>query len=116
LQQLVKASIAVVGDRIWIGGFDDLGGVIARLDPATLAPIVSSPVARDIGGVIVAPGSNGVWITTSGPGVWCIDANNGAILARWRDATTPVASSAGHAYVIVQGTVRNLLLPNPCAG
>lgn len=113
--RLNSGSIAIIGDEIWIGGSGDYGAILARLDPATLAPLQTSPVALEAGGVAVSAGGRDVWVSTSGPGLWCLDARNGDILARWPTASGPVTSRAGAAYVVDERSVVPLPL-NTCVG
>jgi len=117
---LIKGSIAIVGDEIWVGGYG--GGIrggyralVARLDPVTLAPVQTSSIALRVDRVDVSPGARDIWVTTGAVGVWCIDAVDGTILERWPSASAPVTSGLGGAYVIDAGLVVPLVLRG-CAG
>lgn len=126
---LVKGSIAVVRDAIWVGGYDGraLGGyhaVVARLDPTTLAPVQTSAVALQVDRLVVSAGARDIWVSTSGPGLWCVDASTGNVLENWPSTAAPVTSEVGwgpvnsrvsSAYVIEAGAVRPLVLTG-CAG
>lgn len=117
---LIKGSIAVVGDQIWVGGYG--GGaragyraIVARLDPVTLSPVQTSSVALKVDRVDVAPGASNIWVTTSRPGLWCVDARTGAILEEWPGGVAPVTSTVGAAYAIDSGSVVPLILQG-CGG
>jgi hypothetical protein len=112
---LNRGSIAVVGDDIWVGGSGDYGAVMARLDPMTLAPLQTSPVALEANAVVVSPGARDLWVSASGTGLWCLDARTGSVLVQWPTASVPVASRGGAAYVLTGGSVLPLAL-NGCAG
>lgn len=126
---LIKASIAVVGDAIWVGGYggDSLGGrhaIVARLNPTTLVPVATSAVALTVARVIVSGGTNDIWISTDGAGLWCIDPTTGEVLQHWLTATGPVVSEAAHgpvqsragsAYAFEAGRLVTLVLTG-CTG
>jgi hypothetical protein len=90
--------------------------VLVRLDPTTLGPIGTTMAARGGGGATVTAGERDIWVDTGGPGLWCVDADSGAILAQWPSASAPVSSRLGDAYVVVHGTVHSILLPESCNG
>jgi hypothetical protein len=121
---LADPGLAVVGDAIWVGGNDGRHSVIARLDPQTLARVQTSPVAPEGDRIDVWPGTDDVWVSGTGPGLWCIDADTGDIRQHWPSETGPVTSQRGHgpvqsrtgrAYVIDAGQVVSLDLVG-CAG
>lgn len=111
---LIEGSIAVVGDEIWVGGSGDRGGLIARLDPATLAPVQTSGVALKVDRVVLSSGARDIWVGTGGPGLWCVDAANGDILEHWAVGGAPT-SRAGAAYFVDFGAVVPLVLAG-CTG
>ncbi|MCU1655685.1 MAG: hypothetical protein JWO57_341 [Pseudonocardiales bacterium] len=113
---LAKGSLASVGDDLWVGGYGDFGTVLVRLDPRTLGPIGTTMAARGGGGATVTAGERDIWVDTGGPGLWCVDADSGAILAQWPSASAPVSSRLGDAYVVVHGSVHSILLPESCNG
>lgn len=113
--KLNQGSIAVVGDDIWVAGSGDYGAVMARLDPATLAPLQTSPVALEAKGLAVSSGARDLWVSATGAGLWCLDARSGTVLVQWHSATAPVTSRTGAAYVVKKGSVVPLALDG-CAG
>jgi hypothetical protein len=117
LEGLVNGSLAVIDKAIWAGGFGTYGALLARLEPATLAAVRTSPVAAEMHGAIVAAGERSLWVvSTRGAGLWCLDPVGGEKRAFWPEASSPVASRSGVAYVVDRGRVRRLALPEGCAG
>ncbi|MEP7019373.1 MAG: hypothetical protein ABI808_01885 [Pseudonocardiales bacterium] len=126
---LIKASITVAGDAIWVGGYggDPRSGyhaIVAALDPITLTPVATSAVALKVERVIVSRGTHDIWIGTDGPGLWCIDPYSGDVLQHWPYATAPVTSQVGRgpvqsraasAYAVYAGRLVSLVLSG-CAG
>lgn len=113
--KLNQGSIAVVGDDIWVAGSGDYGAVMARLDPGTLAPLQTSPVALEAKALAVSSGARDLWVSASGAGLWCLDARSGTVLVQWPSARAPVTSRTGAAYVVTKGSVVPLALDG-CAG
>jgi hypothetical protein len=121
---LANGSIVVVGDAIWVAGYGDRRSVVARLDPASLAAVYLSRVAPQGDRIVVSPGSRDVWVSGTGPGLWCIDAQTGTVRQQWPSSkgpvtsergTGPVQSRAGSAYAIDEGRLVSLVLAG-CAG
>jgi len=126
---LINGTIAIVGDAIWVGGYGGgaRGGyraLVARLDPATLAPVQTSAIALQLDRVVVSAGTRDIWVSTNRPGLWCLDASTGNVLEHWPSAVAPVTSEVGWgpvisrvstAYVIEAGSLRPLVLAG-CAG
>jgi len=126
---LIKASITVAGDAIWVGGYggyprSGYHAIVAALDPTTLTPVATSAVALRVERVIVSRGTHDIWIGTDGPGLWCIDPHTGNVLQHWPYATAPVTSQvgrgpvqsrAGSAYAVYAGHLVSLVLAG-CAG
>jgi hypothetical protein len=121
---LVNGSIAIAGDAIWVAGYDGHHPVVARLDPLTFASVQASAVRPRGERIIVSPGTNDVWVTGTGPGLWCIDANTGNVHQHWPGAEAPVTSQrgdgpvqsrAGSAYAVEGGQLVSLFLAG-CAG
>jgi hypothetical protein len=119
LVRTTKASLGVAGDgTIWLAGFDTGAGVLMKLDPATLRPVLHSPLDPSIepGSVLVASGAGVVWIRPGGSDqLNCIDARTGRSLQMWVVAGD-VASSAHRALVTtVDGSAGPLRLTR-CQG
>jgi hypothetical protein len=124
LGQIRNGSIAIVGGAIWVAGYDGHHPVVARVDPVSLALVQTSVVAPKGDRIVVSAGTDDVWVSGSGPGLWCIAADNGILHQYWPSATAPVASQRGHgpvqsragsAYVIDAGRLVSLDLAG-CAG
>lgn len=116
---IAKASMAVVNGAIWIGGFGEAqqNAPLYRLDPATLRPETTSPLARNLGpgAVIVAGGVLDVWVRDGGSGaLHCIDAAAGNPLQHWT-IDGPVSSGGGNALVAT-GTGMIPLALRSCSG
>jgi outer membrane protein assembly factor BamB len=116
--RLADETLEVSGDRIWVGGHQDDRPVLWRLDPTSLAPIVT---ARPPGGfgarvVVVAAGDRVLWLRTSDDqrSLYCVDAVRGVILQTWRVRGT-VDSVADLAYVDTPDGVQPLHLAR-CPG
>jgi hypothetical protein len=120
-----KESIAVVGDRIWVGGYGS-GGTerLVRLDPRTLRRVGGSPVTRQVGpGAILWAGQSVLWVRDGGDeGLSCVDPSSGAILQQWPAVQGPVASVTGAAFGLgdADGTSNTnssrLVLAGHCTG
>jgi hypothetical protein len=121
---LVNGSIAIVGGAVWVAGYDGHHPVVGRLDPVSLALVQTSGVAPQGDRIVVSPGTDDLWVSGTGPGLWCIAADNGILHQYWPNARAPVASQrgygpvqsrAGSAYVISAGQLVSLVLAG-CAG
>jgi outer membrane protein assembly factor BamB len=116
---LSNGSVAVVGGRIWLGGYSADGAVLYRLDPRTLAPLAGGPAPTfDPGAIVVAGGAHVVWVRNGGVSnlLACVDASTGRIEQRWRlPGAGVVASSNGTAVVATDEGVLSLVLVG-CAG
>ena len=95
---LANGSIAVVGDAIWIAGYD-VASVVARLDAETLAAVQLSPVTPSGDRIVISPGTDVVWVGGAGPGLWCLDPGTGRVLQTWLTAQAPVTSQRGRGPV-----------------
>ena len=95
-------SIAVVDDRIWVGGYGS-GATpwLRRLDPRTLRPIGTSPVTGLGPGAILWPGRSVLWVRAGGDETLsCLDPAHGQVLQRWPAVHGPVASVPGVAVAV----------------
>jgi hypothetical protein len=118
-----KESIAVVGDQIWVGGYGS-GSTprLFHLDGSSLQPLPTptevSGADGSLGpGAIVWPGQSVVWVRSGGSeGLACIDPQTGALLEEWNAVQGPVASVAGKAYAVSDGSLDQLSLSGGCAG
>jgi hypothetical protein len=98
-----KESIAVVGDRIWVGGYGSgTSPRLVRLDPTTLTVAGTSQVSGQVGpGAILWPGAAVLWVRDGGDeGLSCVDPNDGSVLQQWNAVQGPIASVEGHAVAI----------------
>lgn len=98
-----KESIAVIGDRIWVGGYaSGTSPRLVRLDPATLSVAGSSPVSHQVGaGAILWPGRTVLWVRDGGDaGLSCVDPVDGSVLQQWDSVQGPVASVPGYALAV----------------
>jgi hypothetical protein len=121
---LVNGSIAIVGDAIWVAGYDGRHSVVTRLDPTSLEGVQTSAVAPRGDRIVISPGTDDLWVSGAGPGLWCIAADTGNVHQHWPSAKAPVTSQRGHgpvqsragsAYVIDAGQLVSLDLAG-CAG
>jgi hypothetical protein len=118
---LASGSLAVTGSgEIWLGGFGATGAVLVRLDPRTLAPAGSSPLAAGFGpgAEIVAAGTDDL-LVGSGDGsarLQCLSGADGRRLQSWPLAPRTATSTHRSAYVIVGGGVVPLELHGACTG
>ncbi len=116
---LGKTSVAVVGGRVWAGGYGSgPGRRLIQLDSVTLQPTGTSPVNEQVGpGAILWPGASVVWVRDGGDeGLSCIDPGSGAVLQQWREVQGPVTSTGGVALANHNGTATWLGLDPACAG
>ncbi|HEX3337095.1 MAG TPA: hypothetical protein VHS54_11590 [Jatrophihabitans sp.] len=116
--RIADATLAVVGNRIWIAGHQGERAVLWRLDPATLAVVdrarpVSGPRARL---ALVAAGADVIWLRGSNDAdrLFCADADRGALLQAWR-VRGSVDSTSGLAYADTADGLRALALAG-CPG
>jgi len=116
-----KESIAVVGDQIWVGGYGS-GSTprLFHLDGSSLQPLPTEVSGADgsLGpGAIVWPGQSVLWVQSGGSeGLACVDPQTGALLEQWGVVQGPVASVAGNAYAVSDGSLDQLSLSGGCAG
>lgn len=112
---ITKASLAVADGAIWIAGFDTGDGVLMRLDPKTLHPVVHSELDRVLtpGAFLVAAGVVVVWVR-AGSELRCVDAATGQSLQRW-NLDGAVASGGANAVVATTAGAFPLRLRN-CSG
>ncbi len=116
-----NASIAVTEHAIWLGGSSDDGAVLERLDPSTLHPVLTSPVAGQLGtvAVLLAAGTDDIWIVSGSDqpaGLWCVDGRSGTAEQHWTLTTTAVATDHQRVVVVAGGQVVPLLLRGGCTG
>jgi hypothetical protein len=111
----VRRNVAVVAGQVWVGGY---GPRLVHLDPDTLQPAGTSPVAQEVGpGAAVWPGSAVVWVRNGGDeGLTCMNPADGAALQRWREVQGPVASTTGAALASQRAGAVWLTLDPVCAG
>jgi hypothetical protein len=102
--------------RVWAGGYGFAtgeGAVLDRLDPLTLRPVASSPLAGQLGpgAQLVASGSAVIWLRSGAGGddLWCVDGRTGRPAQHWKVAGV-VASRTGYAVVDTVGMVQRLTL------
>lgn len=97
--RLVKESIAVVADHVWVGGF--ASGLdrphIYQLDPDRLTVISTSEVNARVGpGAVVSAGHYSLWVRDGADeGLSCVDPATGAIRQQWLVNVDKVASMPG---------------------
>jgi DNA-binding beta-propeller fold protein YncE len=116
---LFKSSVAVVGGRIWVGGYTDGDRPrVVRIDPTTLRVTGTSPVSQEVGpGAVLWPGSSVVWVRNGGDvGLSCIDPTDGRVLQQWLAVQGPAASIHGAAIAANDGQAIRLVLDGGCAG
>jgi ligand-binding sensor domain-containing protein len=115
-----KESIAVVGDKIWAGGYgDDPTARLVQIDTRTLQRIgPSAPVNADLGpGAILWAGQHVLWVRSGGSEqLDCLDPVTGKVLQTWPEVQGPVSSVAGAAYAAHNGVVQKLTLNQACEG
>lgn len=116
-----KGEVVVVGAQIWAAGYGDHGAVLAQLDPGTLRVLRHSPVESQLGpgAQIAAVGKQVLFVRagSGGDGLWCVDANTGAVLESWPDAAGAVATGPDGAYLLQSaGTGPQLITGGLCVG
>lgn len=113
--RVTKGSLAVADGAVWLAGFNTGAGVLMRLDPKTLRPVVHSELDRVLepGAVLVASGVVVVWVR-SGSELRCVDAATGQPLQRW-NVDGAVASGGANAVIATTGGAFPLRLRN-CSG
>ncbi|HEU5007228.1 MAG TPA: hypothetical protein VFT67_09660 [Jatrophihabitantaceae bacterium] len=117
-----KGDVLVDGDGdLWAGGYRFTAGggaVLVRLDPRTLRPVASSPLAGQLGpgALLVASGTSVIWVRSGAGGdeLWCLDGRTGRVAQHWH-ASGAVTSRTGNALVDVVGKVKPLTL-HGCRG
>ncbi|PZS31811.1 MAG: hypothetical protein DLM58_11125 [Pseudonocardiales bacterium] len=123
------ASVPVAGGNvrvtqdgaIWLAGFGSAtaGAVVLRLDPKTLRPLLTSPVAARLGASsrIESAGDRDIWVRSAGDGegLWCVDGRSGSILQHWPSVRGAVASVKGVAFASMGGALVPLVL-DACSG
>lgn len=116
---LGNGRLGITADgSIWAGGFSDSGAVLLRLDPRTLEPVSSSPLAAlGAGALIEAVGSRSIWVRSGGGrgGLWCVDSRTGRERQFWHHVPGAVTSQRGVAYVASGEIIRPLVLAG-CRG
>ena len=109
-----KGSIAVSDNAIWVGGFAQHGAVVDRLDPATLRPMLTSPIAARLGpgAVLLAGGAGQVWAVAGDgrSGLWCVDGRSGKAARFWPLTPNAVAADEHRLIAVIDGHVIPLLL------
>jgi hypothetical protein len=116
---VANPTLAVVAGRIWVAGFRGARGVVERLDPRTLRPVESSPLAAELGpgAVIVDAGWSSILVrggTDPGP-LWCLDAQDGRVHQRWSGPSGPVSGSGRNLFVATSHAVQPLAVSG-CPG
>jgi hypothetical protein len=116
---IAKAALAMVGGRIWAGGFDTGDGVLVQLNARTLRPQRRSPIGPSLepGITVLTSGEAVLWVRTSaddGARLICVDGKTGESLQSWT-VSGPVASSGG---TIVVGPLSGAVSvrPGACPG
>ena len=117
-----KGDLLVDGaGRVWAGGYGfatGAGAVLDRLDPRTLRPVASSPLATQLGpgAQLAGSGSAVIWVRSGAGGddLWCVDGRTGRTAQHWNVAGT-VTSRTGYAVADAVGMVQRLTLRG-CAG
>jgi hypothetical protein len=109
---VANPTLAVVAGQIWLAGFRGATGVVERLDPRTLRPVASSPLADELGpgAVIVDAGNSSILVrsgTDPGP-LWCVDARDGRVRQRWFGPSGPVTGSGRDLFVAASRAVQRL--------
>jgi hypothetical protein len=119
LLPLIRGTIAVVDDAIWVAGFGTRHAEFTRLDPRTLRPVASAPTADfGSGAIIIGSGSQVLWMRAGSNGnlLACVDAASGRVEQRWRVIdVNAVASDRSGALVATPSGVLGLVLSG-CVG
>lgn len=116
----VKASIAVVGDDLWVAGY--VSGDhprLVRLDASTLQVVAHGDPEFDLGpGAEIWPGQNVLWVSGGTSSVSCVDPTSGAVYEQWGlSVAGPVGSVGGIAYGInTMSGVVPLTMRDGCTG
>ncbi len=115
-------TLRVTADgAIWLAGSGSAvdGAVVVRLDPATLKPVLASPVTTRLGpsSWIEAAGDHDVWVRSGGGGeeLWCVDGGTGRTLQFWPRVRGAVTSREGGAFILLGGLLVPLVLQD-CKG
>jgi hypothetical protein len=116
---VANPTLAVVAGQIWVAGFQRHAGVVLRLDPTTLLPVATSPLAPELGpGAVIVDSGRASFFVRSGtdPGpLWCLDAADGRVRQRWAGPSGPVAGSGRNLYVATTSAVQPLTIEG-CPG
>jgi hypothetical protein len=115
-----KGTVAVADGHIWVGGYGARGAMLYRLDPHSLRPVYGGrAVEFDPGAVLMAAGSDVVWVRTGDPSsdlFACVDAATGRIEQRFHlSGVQRVASTAGAGVVATDQGVLPLTMGD-CTG
>jgi hypothetical protein len=98
----VEATIVAAAGAIWLAGFSTGDGVLMRLDPRTLRPVVrpSFNALFGSGAELVAGGASSIWVRGSDTGnqLFCLDAATGRLMQSWLLGGS-IASTGHHAVL-----------------
>jgi hypothetical protein len=112
-------TVAVVGDAIWVGGFNDRTAVLTRLDPLTLRPVRRGAVDLYGPGAVIDGAGQSVFWVRPGNGtdlLTCVNALTGRVEQQWHlPQVEAVASDRGSALVATRRGVVGLVLSG-CSG
>lgn len=112
-----SAELTVVQSSIWATGYTSgHGRVLVRLDPTTLNPITSIPVASRFGSDAMLTGSGHADFWLRGlRGMWCTS-TIGQPAQHWPYYPDAVSSRANQAYAAIGDQIARLKLNDACKG
>ena len=110
-----RSSLAVVDGVLWVAGFGPARPVF-RLDSDARTVTPPLAVERVVGaGAAIWPGQHVVWVRYAA-GVSCLDAQTGAMLARWPGLSGPIAARRGILYSMGTSGLAQHVIPRGCRG
>jgi hypothetical protein len=116
---LIKETIAVVGGRVWLGGYATAEAQrLYRIDPDTLQVDGASEVDDQVGpGAILSAGAGSLWVRGGGDeSLYCVDPVTGGVRQRWRSGAETVASLPRVALGVNGHNLVQLVLTGDCPG